>query len=203
MYEYLDGQVAGRSAARLVLDVNGIGFELAVPLLAPFPAGGRMRAWTHFVVREDAHKLYGFHDKRTRDLFRALLDVRGVGPGIALTLLSGLTAEELLAAIAAGDADKLCAVRGIGKRTAGQILLDLGHRAAELAAATGAALASAQGDVLVPQRRAQQVVEDAVSALVSIGYAESEARKAVGRAAKGSRAADLEHLVRAAIQGGS
>lgn len=194
MYEYLEGQVAGRRAARLVLDVHGVGWEIQVPLLAHFPLQGKVRVWTHHVVREDSQQLFGFPDEKTRDLFRALLSVRGVGPALALTLLSGLSRDDVLAAIVAGDSKKLCAVRGIGKKTADQILLDLGDKAVELAAGLGG-----DGDVLQPHRP-NKVLEDAVKALVSIGYGETEARKAVERASKTVAGDDIERLVRAAIQ---
>lgn len=199
MYEYLEGRVAGRSAARLVLDVQGVGYDLAVPLGATFSTTAKTKVWTHFVVREDAQLLYGFPDRAARDLFRALLDVRGVGPAAALALLSGLDRDELLRAIAAGDAKKLCTVKGIGKRTADQILLDLGDKALELAAELGPDF-SGGDDVLTPRSIAPEIV-DAVAALVSIGYGESEARAAIDKAAKKTKSVELEVLVRAALQG--
>ncbi|MCC6406640.1 MAG: Holliday junction branch migration protein RuvA [Planctomycetes bacterium] len=199
MYEYLEGQVAGRSAARLVLDVHGIGFDLAVPLGSAFPASGVTRVWTHYVVREDAQLLYGFPDRPARDLFRALLEVRGVGPAVALALLSGLSRDDLVRAIVAGDAKRLCAVKGIGKRTADQILLDLGERAHELAAELGVVVGNAVVEVTPPEPPRE--IQDAIAALVSIGYGESEARVAIEKARKKTKSTTLEALVRAALQG--
>jgi holliday junction DNA helicase RuvA len=199
VYEYLEGRVAGRSAARLVLDVQGVGYDLAVPLGATFPTSAKTKVWTHFVVREDAQLLYGFPDRAARDLFRALLDVRGVGPAAALALLSGLSRDELLRAIAAGDSKKLCTVKGIGKRTADQILLDLGDKALELAAELGVTFTG--GDVVLTPRSAAPGLQDAVAALISIGYGESEARAAIEKAAKKTKSVELEALVRAALQG--
>jgi Holliday junction DNA helicase RuvA len=198
VYEYLEGCVVQRTAARLVLDVNGHGYDISVPVGADFRGreGERTRVYTHFVVREDAHRLYGFPDERLRALFRLLLDVRGVGPVLALTILSGLSEEDLLTAIASGDKKPLVRIRGVGKKTAEQILLDLRDRAPKPAAKAGSA-------ELRPVARAsarEERLVDAVRALASIGYAEPEARRAVERAAEKLPTDDLEALVRAALQ---
>ncbi len=197
MYEYLDGRLEGRHATRVVLEVGGVGFSLAVPLGSDFrraPRGPQdtVRAWTHLVVRDDAHLLYGFADEATRQIFRLLLSVRGVGPGLALGILSHLPGDALLAAVAANDLQPLLAVRGVGKKTAQQILLDLKDRAPAPAAAP-------EHGVLVPAAPSP-VAEDAVHALVSIGYAEKEARKNVERAVREVDEGDLEALVRSALR---
>lgn len=196
MFDYIEGECAERTPARLVLDVGGVGYEIQVPISSRFPAKGRVRAWTHLQVREDAHTLYGFEDRETRELFRLLLSVRGVGPTVALALLSGLPRGPLVAAIAAGDAETLTRVRGIGAKTAQQILLDLKDKAVILAHAEtkpAEARKAAGGD---------KNVEDAVVALVSIGYSEKDARASVERAAKKVDRKDLEGLVRAALVAG-
>ncbi len=192
MYEYLDGELQPLSPTAVVVDVAGVGYHLAVPLGA-FASPGRARVWTHLVVREDAHRLYGFPDRESRDLFRHLLGVRGVGPALALGLLSGLPRDELVEAIAAGDARRLSRVKGVGKRTAEQILLDLGDRAADLRR-------ELVGEAPRPETGvAASLVEDAVSALLSIGYTEKEARRNVEKVAATLDSPDLEQLVRAAI----
>lgn len=196
MYDYIEGEVAGRAPARLVLDAGGVGYDLVVPLSSRFPRSGKVRAFTHLAVREDAHVLYGFDDRETRDLFRLLLTVKGVGPGVALALLSGLPRTPLIEAVAAGDAATLTKIRGIGNRTAQQILLDLKDKAVQIrAAAPGAAAAPESGAAKDP------AIEDAVAALVSIGYADKEARASVERASKKVDRRDLEKLVRAALTG--
>jgi Holliday junction DNA helicase RuvA len=196
VYDHLEGECAERTPARLVLCVGGVGYELLVPLTSHFPAKGRVRAWTHLQVREDAHTLYGFEDRDTRDLFRLLLSVRGVGPTVALALLSGLPRGPLVAAIAAGNAETLTRVRGIGAKTAQQILLDLKDKAAILAHAE-----KKPADVRAPEGQ-DRIVEDAVAALVSIGYSEKDARTSVDRASKKVGGKDLEGLVRAALVAG-
>jgi Holliday junction DNA helicase RuvA len=194
MFEYIEGQIVGRTPARLVVDVGGVGYDLAVPLTAQFAEKGRARVFTHLVVREDSHTLYGFPDRETRELFRTLLLVRGVGPVMALAILSGLPRAELVEAIATNDLKALVRVRGVGKKTAEQILLDLRDKAPALRAEM------AGGKPLVA-KPADRNVEDAVAALTSIGYSEKEARKSVERAAAAVDTQDLEALVRAALGG--
>jgi Holliday junction DNA helicase RuvA len=190
VYEYIEGRVAEQGPARLILDVGGIGYEIVVPFGSPFPAEGRARAWTHLVVREDAHLLIGFPERETRDLFRLLLSVRGVGATMALSLLSGLPREPLVEAIAAGDVATLTGVRGVGRKTAEQILLDLREKVASLRAGAGRSS---------PARAASPLLEDAVQALLSIGFTEKEARKSVEKAVAKGEAPDLEALLRAAL----
>lgn len=196
MYEYLEGRIAGRAPARLALDVNGVGYDVAVPLGAQFPASERVRVWTHLVVREDAHLLYGFPDRETRELFRLLLSVRGVGPAMALGILSGLPREALLDAVAGGDAATLTRIRGVGKKTAEQILLDMRDKAQTLRVQLAAGVVSQAAGT---SAKKDDTLEDAVQALVSIGYSEKEARKSVERAAQHVDKKNLEELVRAAL----
>ncbi|MDZ4771963.1 MAG: Holliday junction branch migration protein RuvA [Planctomycetota bacterium] len=196
MFEYIEGMIVGRTAARLVVDVAGVGYDLAVPLTATFPAGGKARVFTHLVVREDSHTLFGFPDRETRELFRVLLSVRGVGPVMALGILSGLPRADLVEAIAAGDAKRLTRIKGVGQKTADQILLDLRDKADVLRADLGSPHA-----VLPSAKRADPNFEDAVAALMSIGYSEKQARAGVERAALSVDTKNLEALVRAALAG--
>jgi Holliday junction DNA helicase RuvA len=201
MYDFLEGTLVHRSPSRLVLDVGGVGYELAVPLSAVFGAGPRMRIWTHLVVREESHTLYGFPDRGTRDLFRLLLRVRGVGPVMALAALSGLDRDSLLEAIVQQNLRALTQIRGIGKKTAEQILLDLREKAAELVSAAGDAEGLRSVEL---EPRPRQVIErnvaDAIAALVSIGFSEKDAKKHVEAAASKVDPLRLEELVRAALQ---
>jgi Holliday junction DNA helicase RuvA len=196
VYEYLEGEVAGATPTRLILDVGGVGYELAVPLGAEFPRSGRLRAYTHLVVRDDAHLLFGFPDRGTRFLFRQLLSVRGVGPTLALGILSGIARETLLDAIANEDPKTLMRVKGVGRKTAEQIILDLKDKAASMREQLAA------GTALPPTPSgAPDALEDATLALVSIGYSAKEARRQVERAATSVASDDLEELVRTALRG--
>ena len=185
-----------RGATRVAIDVGGVGYDVAVPLGSEFlardgtaPDDGPVLVWTHLVVREDAQLLFGFPDQPMREVFRLLLSVRGVGPALALGILSALSGDALLAAVAAGDAAALQRIKGVGKKTAEQIVLDLRDRAPGAGAS----------DVVVPAARSRMTA-DAVAALVSIGYSEKQAKKSVERAAERVQDADLELLVRSALQ---
>jgi len=195
VYEYLEGEVATRAPARVVLDVAGVGYELLVPIGAQIPATGRVRIWTHFVVREDSQTLYGFDARRARELFRLLLKVRGVGPTMALAILSGLAPDELIDAVLAKDAGALTRAKGVGKKTADQILLDLADKAAAWRTAEGGTV-SGSG----PAPAGGASIEDAIGALLALGFKEKEARKNVERAAREVDPSDLEALVRVALR---
>ena len=184
-----------RAPTRVVLDVSGIGYDLFVPIGAEIPAHGKARVYTHLVVREDAHTLYGFGAKHARDLFRLLLKVRGVGPTMALAILSGLAPNELIEAVLAGDAAALTRAKGVGKKTADQILLDLADKAAAWSESEGRT-ASGAG----PEVRGEATLEDAIGALLALGFKEKEARKNVERAATEVDPKDLEALVRVALR---
>jgi Holliday junction DNA helicase RuvA len=203
MYEYLEGRPSSKTAARLILNVGGVGYDLAVPLGLHFPGTEEpgpkaklLRVWVHLVVREDAHTLYGFPNLGGRDLFRVLLKVRGVGPSLARAVLSSLPVAEFLVALRDGDRARLQAVKGVGKKTAEQILLDL----REKLTAPGAIVPGAEATGATPPTTASGNIEDAVQALTSIGFKENDARKAVKRAAESVDADDLELLVRTALR---
>ena len=166
----LTGILAERNPPQVVVDCHGVGYEVDVPMSSFFnlpPAGERVTLLTHFVVREDAQTLFGFLTADERATFRQLIKISGVGPRMALSLLSGLSVADLSQAVAAQDASRLVKVPGIGKKTAERLLLELkGKLAPELARPTGAAAGGdAHGDVL--------------QALVALGYSEREAQAAV------------------------
>ena len=199
MYEFIAGEVADRTGTAVIIDAGGVGFELIAPLGAKFPVKGeRAKVYTHLSVREDNQTLFGFPRREDRDLFRILLKVRGVGPSMALGILSGLSPEELTRAVVNEDLKALTRIKGVGKKTGEQILLDLRDKAG--------LLASVAGDVKVaPTAPAEDQttssnVTDAITALVSIGYSEKEAGKSVEKAAKDVGEDDLETLVRAAMR---
>lgn len=202
MYDYIAGTVASRTATAVVVEAGGVGYELLAPLGAPFPApGAAARVATHLVVREDSQTLYGFPTPADRDLFRILLKVRGVGPGMALGVLSGMSAGEVAEAVLREDVKAFTAVKGVGKKTAEQILLDLGDKASLLAALGGGSPVSPGGPSAPEAGPADSHLADAVAALVSIGYSDKEAAKRVEAAAEELGGDDLEALVRRAIRG--
>ncbi len=198
MYDFLEGRIVGRHPARLVLQVGGVGYELTVPAGAGFPLEGEsLRVHTHLVVREDAHVLFGFRTRAERQLFRLMLRVQRVGPALALAIVSGLSPDDLLEALRQKDAARLARIKGVGKKTAERVLLELSDRIEEFVAEEyGAGLAPPS-----PKRGGTDAVADAVRALVSIGFSEGEAQKSVEAAATQVDAKDLEALLRVALRG--
>ena len=165
----LSGTLAAKQPPQIVIDVNGVGYEVDVPMSTFYalPATGeRVQLMTHYVVREDAHLLFGFATNDERASFRQLIKVTGIGPKVALAVLSGLSVAELNQSIMMQDVKRLTRVPGIGIKTAERLLLELKGKAV---ASTGAA-----GALPVPPSPA----DDVVNALLALGYSEKEAAAA-------------------------
>lgn len=131
MYAYLSGKLAHSLPPRVVLDVNGIGYELLVPMTTIYqlpPIGSLITLYTHLVVREDEHTLYGFADEPTRLLFRQLMKTNGVGPKLALTILSGMDNQTLVQTIVNKDDKKLTKLPGVGPKMAQRLVLELADK---------------------------------------------------------------------------
>jgi Holliday junction DNA helicase RuvA len=176
----LRGFLAEKQPPHLVLDVNGVGYELEVPMTTLYRlphVGEPVTLHTHLVVREDAHLLYGFAEKRERELFRELIRLNGVGPKLALALMSGLEVDELVRCVQAQDTSALTRIPGVGKKTAERLLVELKDRfkAWETMPETFT-LVSPGPNAPEPVASAES---DAVSALISLGYKPQEASKAV------------------------
>ncbi|MCX7660052.1 MAG: Holliday junction branch migration protein RuvA [Caldimonas manganoxidans] len=165
----LTGVIAEKAPPQVLIDVGGVGYEVDVPMSTFYhlpPLGERATLLTHFVVREDAQTLYGFGTAAERHAFRQLIKVSGVGPRMALSLLSGLSVAELAQAISVQEAGRLTRIPGIGKKTAERLLLELkGKLGAELGVAAVSVKNEVQADVL--------------QALVALGYSEREAAAAL------------------------
>ena len=157
----------------ILVDAHGVGYEISVPMSTLYdlpPAGQPVTLVTHLVVREDAQLLYGFLTEGERTAFRALIKVSGIGPRMALAVLSGLSVDDLSRAVAEQETGRLTRVPGVGRKTAERLLLELKGKLAPVAEAAqsgGAALFSSSDDIL--------------RALVALGYSEKESAAAVGR----------------------
>ena len=192
----LHGILLHKEPPALLVDVGGVGYELEAPMTTFYelPAvGEKVTLYTHLVVREDAHLLYGFVRDAQRRLFRALLRVNGVGPRVALAVLSGLSDEEFTRCVAAEDIARLTKVPGIGRKTAERLVIEMRDKLpAETVIATPAAAAATTSMPVDP-------VSEAVSALVALGYKPNEASRAVRSVpAKGLSA---EEIIRQALKG--
>ena len=197
MISFLRGTVIEVLPTRLILDVGGVGYDLNIPLSTydklP-PPGAEAKILTHLVVREDAHILYGFATPEERDLFLLLVNnVSGVGPKLALAVLNGITPVIFRGLVVAGDIASLSKIKGVGKKTAERIIVELRDKVG-VSAAWEAASAQ-QG--LSPE---EQHLNDAVLALISLGYKQAEAHKTVKAIRDARPKATLEELVKEALK---
>ena len=169
MIARLTGVLAEKAPPHVLVDVQGVGYEVQVPMSTFYnlpELGGKVTLLTQFIVREDAQLLFGFLTAAERESFRELIKISGVGPRIALALLSGLSANELAQAVSAQDTSRLVKVPGIGKKTAERLLLELkGKLAPALVLPGQAPVSDAQTDIL--------------QALMALGYSDKEAQAAL------------------------
>ena len=194
----LSGILLEKQPPHILLDVNGVGYEVEAPMSTFFklPAlGEKTTLHTHLVVREDAQLLYAFADKRDRSLFRELIRLNGVGPKLALALMSGLEVDELIGAVQNQDASVLTRVPGVGKKTADRLLVELKGKFTDWEAVPGGVTLSGAG--AVPS--AASATADAVSALIALGYKPPEASRAVS--AIKEEGLSSEELIRRALKG--
>jgi Holliday junction DNA helicase RuvA len=194
----LRGELASKQAPYLLLDVNGVGYELEAPLSTIFAlpdVGEKVTLLTHLIVREDAHILYAFSHETERTLFRNLLKVNGVGAKMALTILSGMNAEEFSRCVELEDVAALVRLPGIGKKTAERLIIEMRDRLAKLPGTTVSGLSSASSSV----SQTATAGADAVSALIALGYKPQDASRMVKGVEQDGM--DSEALIRAALQG--
>ncbi|MBH3437939.1 Holliday junction branch migration protein RuvA [Pseudomonas luteola] len=195
----LRGSLAEKQPPHVIIDVNGVGYELEVPMttLYRLPSLGEpVTLHTHLVVREDAHLLYGFFEKRERELFRELIRLNGVGPKLALALMSGFEVDELVRCVQAQDASALVKIPGVGKKTAERLLVELKDRFKAWESLPSIAPLMMETAVGKPVVTAET---DAVSALVSLGFKPQEASRAVSAIAE--EGLSSEDLIRRALKG--
>jgi Holliday junction DNA helicase RuvA len=174
MIAFLRGRVLEKQPNRIIVDVQGVGYEVHVPLSTYYDVGEEgsdvsVRVYTH--VREEALQLYGFLTDLERQLFERLIGISGIGPKLAIAVLSGVDSRELVAAVQRGDVARLTGIPGIGKKTAERIVLELRDRLTELAVPVTAAAPA--------ETPADRLRSDLVSALQNLGYHRPQAEKAV------------------------
>lgn len=194
----LHGKVLSRQPPFLLLDVNGVGYEIEAPMSTFYvlPQDDTpVTLHTHLSVREDAHVLYGFAREADRTLFRALLKVSGVGGKMALGVLSGMTAEEFHQAVQAADHAALTRLPGVGKKTAERLVVEMRDKLDKL---VGTAVP--RGEASVPPAAASAAADqDAVSALIALGYRAPEASRMVSKVFEDGM--PTEDIIRAALKG--
>jgi len=197
MIAHLNGVLLTKSTQSIIIDVGGVGYEVIVPLstfyaLPDVKEVVGLRIYTH--VREDALVLFGFHTRLEKELFVMLISVSGIGPKLGVNILSGIGPRELLEAIAKGDALRLQAIPGVGKKTAERMALELKDRASK---------ALGDGDmpqVAAPVGAERRIMDDALSALVNLGYSTKSAKMAMDKAQASLGEMTLEGLIREALR---
>ena len=194
MIEYIKGEIVELTPARLILECGGVGYELNISLTTYSAFNGKTtgKLFVYEVIREDAHLLFGFAERIERELFLLLTSVSGVGPNTARMILSSLPPKELVEAIASKNEAALTAVKGIGLKTAQRILVDLKNK-----------VKSVEGLVPVDVVAAPSngaVAEEAVAALVMLGFQKAASQKAVTSILKGSPAMAVEQVIKTALR---
>ncbi len=198
MITFLEGTLVEALPTQVVINVRGVGYEVLIPLSSydKLPAPGKpVKILTHLQVREDAHLLYGFMTPAERDLFRLLLQrVSGIGPKLALAVLAGMSVAHFKAAVVNSDTGSIARISGIGKKTAERIVLELKDKVGVAAAWEAASAQHAPSEEEIR-------LNDAVLALISLGYKQADAHKAVKQAsAAATPEAKVEDLVRHALK---
>ena len=190
MIAHLRGRLLSKHPNQAVVETGGVGYDvhISVPTFSDLPElGAEVELFIHTHVREDALALYGFRRAAEKKLFERLISVSGIGPRLAITILSGMPAEEMVAALRAGDAARLTRIPGIGKKTAERMVLELRDKLEGLAAPPAAAPA------VTP------VEEDVLSALMNLGYSRPTAERAITVASKNGKSDSFEALFRDAL----
>ena len=197
MIAHITGKLISKQPHAVIVDVNGVGYELSVPLSTFYDLGEpgadvSLRVHTH--VREDALQLFGFRTDREKQLFLAVTSVTGIGPKLGITLLSGLSADELIRAIRDNNLAKLVSVPGVGKKTAERLVVELRDKMTKLAASTQTESVSSDYTPV-----ANAMSEDIISALVNLGYQKVVAEKAAANVLNEKPEANFETLLRLSL----
>ncbi len=197
MIAFLDGKLISSLPTQAIVDVSGVGYEVFIPLSSydKLPAAGQsVRILTHLHVREDAHVLYGFMSAAERDLFRLLVNhVSGIGPKLALAVLSGMSVSNFKSAVVNSDVTALAKISGLGKKTAERIVLELKDKLGVAAAWEAASAAHAP----TPE---EEQANEAVLALIALGYKQIDAHKSVREMQQKGEAKSAQDLVKLALK---
>jgi Holliday junction DNA helicase RuvA len=203
MIAHLSGTLLSKQPTAAIIDVGGVGYEVAIPVSTFYELGengspAQLRVYTH--VSQDAIRLYGFKTARERELFLQLISVNGVGPALAIKLLSGMNADEMIAAIRTNNLVRLVAIPGVGRKTAERLVVDLRDKIAALSSPAleeeFAAKAAASGSASSPD----SMRDDAMSALANLGYQRAAAEKAIKNAIDEGGELSVEVVLRRSLR---
>lgn len=198
MIEYIKGILSEKEVTRVAIEAHGVGYNISIPLSTyeKLPETGTdLLLHIHYLVREDAHKLYGFLTKTEREMFRHLISITKIGPKVALSVLSGITVNDLVNCINSGDSSRLEKIPGVGQKTAQRLLIELKGK-------VGPALMSRGSESsLVVNSTNLKIRDEAFAAMVSLGYNDKQVQKAFTRVEQTvSVSAPVEEWIRKALQ---
>ncbi|MDD4871809.1 MAG: Holliday junction branch migration protein RuvA [Kiritimatiellae bacterium] len=197
MITFLEGKLVEKQPTRIVIDVNGVGYEVFIPLSSydRLPAVNEVvKVLTYDHVREDAHLLFGFVTDAERKMFIMLMSVSGIGPKLAMSVLSGMSVKEIKLAVISGDVKRLSSISGIGRKTAERMIVELRHKIGE-----ADALEVVAGAEELPED--DMKIRDAIMALIALGYKQTDARKMVMNMLRGKDTSSMtvEEIVKKAL----
>ena len=203
MIAHLSGTLLSKQATSAIIDVGGVGYDVAIPLSTFYELGEvgepvQLRVYTH--VREDAIQLFGFKTTRERELFLQLISVNGVGPGLAIKLLSGMPADEMIASIRTNNLVRLVAIPGVGRKTAERLVVDLRDKIATLSSPALEEEFAAKAAATGAPATTDAMRDDAMSALSNLGYQRAAAEKAVKNAIDEGGDLSVEVILRRSLR---
>ena len=203
MIAFLSGTLLSKQATSVIVDVAGVGYDVAIPLSTFYDLGEigepvQLRVYTH--VREDALQLYGFKTARERELFLQLISVNGVGPALAIKLLSGMNADEMIASIRTNNLVRLVAIPGVGRKTAERLVVDLRDKIAALSSPALEEEFAAKAAVEGAPTTTEAMRNDAMSALANLGYQKAATEKAVKNALDEGGELSVEVILRRSLR---
>lgn len=191
----ISGTLLEKQPPFLLIDVQGLGYEVQAPMSTFYQlpeVGQNLVLHTHFIVREDAQLLYGFHSVRERSLFRTLIKVNGVGPKMAMAILSGIEADQFVRCVEEGNVTALVKVPGVGKKTAERLIVEVKDKLKEWQPQQGVVMNASES------ARDSDIIQDAEGALIALGYKPQDAAKAVSKVS--AEGLSSEALIRAALK---
>jgi len=203
MIAYLSGNLLSKQANTCIIDITGVGYEVIIPLstfydLEDVGTTVQLRIYTH--VREDALQLYGFKTARERELFLRLISVSGIGPKLGITMLSGMSADEIIASIRTNNLARLTSIPGVGKKTAERLVIELRDKIAALSSPALEEEFATSGTGAGAQPTEDVVRDDALSALINLGYQKSAAEKAITSAMQEGGDISVEVILRRSLR---
>lgn len=206
MITFVKGVLVEKSPPILVIDVNGVGYEIEASMQTFYQLPNLespLKLYTQPIIREDAHLLFGFYEQQERELFRMLVKTSGVGPRSAITILSSLTVEDLIHCVQQDDVNQLVKVPGIGKKTAQRLLLDLRDQLKSWSAHhqnEGSAASAVSGQTPHSGASFEDVRQDAINALIALGYKPNNASQAIDKVYRQQPDSSTEQLIKLGLQ---